>query len=289
MHDNRDEVLVVHLGGLGDVCLAESVFLSLLRHFGDRLAALGSRRFLDLFSTYFMKTYGVESRHWLYLFSEKLTGPDWRRIVFIGKDRQGAIRRRWASYSREELIFIDMYPEGSFPDPEKAAALPYERLHIEEYQLQQLQPFGVEPSRAEIIPGKPGPVILYPERGFAKAKWPPESFLALRDRLEGNKIETVVLKPAALNLPGEGMVIQELMKVKEFFGQGGIFVSNDSGMAHLAGACGLQTITIFTDFDPAAWHPRGRNISLKLNSDNVGIEAIGEILEDLLARQADRP
>ena len=37
-----DEVLVVHLGGLGDVCLSESVFLSLRRHFGDRLVALGN-------------------------------------------------------------------------------------------------------------------------------------------------------------------------------------------------------------------------------------------------------
>ncbi len=127
MQNNRDDILVVHLGGLGDVCLAESTFLSLQRHFGNCLAGLGNRRFLDLFGMYFTKTFGVESRHWLYLFSEKLTGPDWRRIVFIGKDRQGTIRKRWASYSREEFIFIDMYPEGSFPDTEKGTTSPYEK------------------------------------------------------------------------------------------------------------------------------------------------------------------
>lgn len=279
MHDNREEVLVVHLGGLGDVCLAESVFLSLARHFGHRLAALGNRRFLDLFGTYFMKTYGVESRHWLYLFSDKLTGPRWGRIVFIGKDRQGAIRKRWASYSREDVVFIDMYPEGSFPDPEEADALPHEDLHIEEYQLRQLGAFGIEHSKAQILTGNPGPVILYPERGSTKEKWPPENFLILRDRLEGEGMRTVVLKPAALDLPGEGIVIQELIEIRKFFGQGGIFVSNDSGMAHLAGACGLQTITIFTDFNPAVWHPRGRNISFKQGIDDVDPAAIARIIK----------
>jgi ADP-heptose:LPS heptosyltransferase len=44
-------------------------------------------------------------------------------------------------------------------------------------------------------------------------------------------------------------------------------VSNDSGMAHLAGASGLFTITIFTNFDPAIWHPRGSNIALVQGRD----------------------
>lgn len=289
MHNNYNDILVAHLGGLGDMCLAESVFLSLQRHFGNCLAGLGNRRFLDLFGTYFAKTYGVESRHWLYLFSENLTGPGWRRIVFVGKDRRGTIRKRWASYSREEMIFIDMYPEGSFPDPEMtAAALPYESVHIEEYQLRQLASFGIEPVKAGIVPKRPGRAILYPERGFAKAKWAPENFVALRDLLAGNKIGTVLLKPADLDLPGEGIVIEELSELKAFLSGGGIFVSSDSGMAHLAGACGLQTITVFTDFDPAIWHPRGQNISLRLNVDNISVEAVGDMVRDLLERQGQR-
>ncbi len=282
MPDSRAGVLVVHLGGLGDICLAESIFLSLRGHFGPCLVGLGNRRFFDLFPAYFTKTYGVESRHWLYLFSEKLTGADFRRIIFIGKDRQGSIRKRWAAYSREELIFIDMYPDGAFPGPgTKSSASPHERLHIEEYQLRQLRKFGIEPVRAGVGSAKPGPVILYPEKGFAKGKWPPEHFLALRDSLEKDETGTVVLKPADVEFPGESIVIHELAAVKELFSRGGIFVSNDSGMAHLAGACGLTTITVFTDFDPVVWHPRGNNISLKQGVDNVGPGAIARIIEAL--------
>lgn len=282
MHDSSAEVLVVHLGGLGDMCLAESTFLSLRSHFGTCLAGLGNRRFFDLFSTHFTKTYGVESRHWLYLFSEKLTGPDFRRIVFIGKDRQGNIRKRWASYSREELIFIDMYPEGSFLDSGMSAVpLPHESLHIEEYQLRQLGVFGVQPVKARAHLSGPGPVIVYPEKGFAKGKWPVENFLALRDLLVRDGRDTVVLRPADMELPGETVVIHELSKVKEFFSRGGVFVSNDSGMAHLAGACGLATITVFTDFDPAVWHPRGQNISLKQGIDDVSPAAIARMIKSL--------
>jgi ADP-heptose:LPS heptosyltransferase len=282
MHDSRAGVLIVHLGGLGDICLAESIFLSLHRHFGPCLAGLGNRRFLDLFGSYFTKAYGVESRHWLYLFSEKLTGPDFRRIIFIGKDRQGSIRKRWASYSREELIFIDMYPEGSFPDPRASAVpSPHERLHIEEYQLRQLGAFGIEPVKAGVGLSGPGPVILYPEKGFAKGKWPAENFLAVRDHLARDGIDTVVLRPADMELPGETIVIHELSKVKELFSRGGAFVSNDSGMAHLAGACGLATITVFTDFDPAVWHPRGQNISLKQGIDDVDPAAIARMIKAL--------
>ncbi len=99
----------------------------------------------------------------------------------------------------------------------------------------------------------------------------------------------MLLKPADLDIPGEGIVIHELLEIKEFFKGGGIFVSNDSGMAHLAGACGLQTITVFTDFDPAVWHPRGQNISLKLNIDDVSIAAVANIVQRMLRRQADQP
>ncbi len=290
MEDNYDEVLVVHLGGLGDICLAESVFFSLRRHFGDCLTALGNRRFFDLFGTYFTKTCGVESRHWLYLFSEKLTGPRWRRIVFIGKDRQGDIRRRWASYSREDLIFIDMYPDGSFPDPQATIhAPPGEAIHIEEYQLRQLEARGIAPEKAGIIPAAANRTILYPEKGFTKEKWAPENFIALANFLTEEGIDPIMLKPAGLDISCEALAIPELADVRNFFSEGGVFISNDSGMAHLAGVCGLSTITIFSDFEPAIWHPRGRNISLKQGVDAVNVPLIARIAFGFADREQMNP
>jgi hypothetical protein len=39
--------------------------------------------------------------------------------------------------------------------------------------------------------------------------------------------------------------------MKDFFIRGGVYLyPMTSGMAHLAGACGLYTVTIYYDFDP---------------------------------------
>ncbi|MDD3844801.1 MAG: glycosyltransferase family 9 protein [Syntrophorhabdaceae bacterium] len=283
----EDEVLVVHLGGLGDVCLAESLFLSLREHFGDRLVGLGNRRFLDLFSGYFKRTHGVESRHWLYLFSEKLAGPRWGRIIFIGKDRRGSIRRRWKAHSVAEPMFVDMYPDGSFdPPPEGEEAPPIEKAHIEDYQLDQLSRSGIKPRRKEITPKMGQRVILYPEQGFLKEKWPAENFVALRDLFRGRGADALLMRPPGLLLSAEGsLFLEDLADVKRLFDDGGIFVSNDSGMAHLAGACGLATVTIFTAFDPAIWHPRGRNISLRFGVDRVDARLVGEMIEETIKNQ----
>ena len=49
-------------------------------------------------------------------------------------------------------------------------------------------------------------------------------------------------------------------------------------MAHLAGASGLFTITIFAGFDPAIWHPRGRNISLVQGRDIPDLSFLEKII-----------
>ena len=282
---DKEEILLVHLGGLGDVCLSESVFLSLYRQYGDCLVALGNRRFLDLFVKYFRETRGVESRHWLYLFSDRLTGKSFRRIVFIGKDRQGSIRERWKAYSREKIIFVEMYPDTAF-DTRSAAgyrggAAEAGHTHIEDYQLEQLSSLGIEPVRKSIEENMSARVILYPEEGFRKEKWPVKEFAALFKAIKGLGMDVQFLRSAGLSVPLEdSLFIEDLSDVKKYFEKGGIFVSNDFGMAHLAGSCGLYTLTIFNEFDPLVWHPRGRNISLRTGIDDTGVGSITEMIKE---------
>jgi ADP-heptose:LPS heptosyltransferase len=263
----NSEILLIHLGGLGDVCLSESLFLSFQKQFGDCLVGLGNKRFLDLFKEYFVRVEGVESRRWLYLFSPKLAGPQWRRIIFIGKDRGGILRNRWQAHSKEEIIFVDMYPENAFtmsPPPCRPQEPGDTReMHIEDYQLAELMRYGIEPSRKTIFPKKSSRVIVYPEKGFEKEKWHPDNFVSLYRLLKARDLDVILLESLGLTINVDKKIFFEnLTEVEQFFSKGGIFVSNDSGMAHLAGSSGLFTITIFTGFDPAVWHPRGRNTSL---------------------------
>ena len=334
---HHDDVLLIHMGGLGDMCLSESTFLSLSKHFQKNISALGYPRFFKFFQGYFQTIYSIESAKWLHLFSDYPSETTWKRIVFIGKDRNGELRRRWQATSEEELIFIDMYPDNAFSavseelrvrssepgDEEKmgaeklrsskvegsqletqhsgkisryapsilrgsdatedGCAMPYAPLHIEDYQLIQLEHYGIRPIKKDITSRPRNRVILYPEIGVTKSKWHHENFIEIYHSFKKRGIEAYILESLGLDLAIQDKIsIEDLVAVQTFFYDGGILVSNDSGMAHFAGICGLLTITIFNDFDPAIWHPRGENISLRLGIDQVDVPELEALIMQLV-------
>jgi len=272
----NSEVLFIHMGGLGDVCLSESLFFSLSRHFKDSLVACGIRRFINLFPDYFSRIENIESAKWLFLFSQNPSDITWDRIIFTGKDRHGSLRSRLSRHSRNPFIFIDMYPQ------EKSEEV---YMHVEDYQLKQLLRYNIEPIKKEIHQIKSERIILYPERGFKKEKWGYNNFIELYRTFLDRGIDTFLLEPFDTEkTTDDSIAIKDLKDVKTFFSEGGVFVSNDSGMAHLAGACGLSTVTIFTDFDPCVWHPRGRNISLRNSGGSLGIDYVLDSVYKMLKK-----
>ena len=319
-HMNNKEILLIHLGGLGDMCLSESTFLSFSRHFNKNIVAVGYKRFLNLFHEYFAGVHSIESRNWLYLFSKIPSDTTWQRIVFIGKDRAGRLRKRLQRLSKEPLIFIDMYPESAFGVEQRAESdqpsnlsnhkpcgigkskgqgvkdssgfktleplnpRTLEPFHVEDYQLMQLGQYGIQVIKKEIQPRLSKRVIIYPEMGFKKAKWHHENFIKLYWLLKSKNVDVYILEPLSIKLElKEKISFQELPDIRDFFKGGGIFVSNDSGMAHLAGICGLFTITLFTDYDPEIWHPRGHYITLQQGVDQINVPTIEARIIELLA------
>ena len=270
------EILLVHPGGLGDLCLSESTFLSLASHFGPRLVGIGYQRFFTLFCQYFSRIERFDSRQWLPLFVGDVPPGQCEQVILIGKDRQGNFRKNLQAISRERLIFIDMYPSED-------KAIP---VHVEEYQLNQLESFGINAQWKEIIPQIGKTVILYPEAGYKKRKWPKENFLSLFHELAAKGIDVEILRQEGLDLDIDRQVFfHDVKEVRDYFSSGGIFVSNDSGVAHLAGMSGLQTITLFTDHNPAVWRPRGRNISLRPGSNEANAESLLAHINSILGRQ----
>jgi len=268
----EDEILLIHMGGLGDVCLSESTFNSLSLFFSGEIVALGVRRYLLLFSNYFKAVEDIGSKEWLFLFSEEKKGVRWRRVILVGKDRKGLLREALKHYSEEDIVFIDMYPDCK-------------KVHVEDYQLEQLSVYGIPRSKREVIPNIKPLIILYPEKGLRKRKWSFDNFIELRERLREKKIPTLWLRQRELPCPDtEAFEIEDLLELKKFLeNRGGIFVSNDSGIAHLAGSCGLYTITIFLDADPEIWHPRGKNISISAEKGVVEPEEVEKAILNVLS------
>ncbi|MCX5817882.1 MAG: hypothetical protein NTX75_16840 [Proteobacteria bacterium] len=308
---HHDEILLIHLGGLGDMCLSESTFLSLSAHFNKNIVALGYTRFLRLFEGYFKRIERIESARWLPLFSQYTPDITWERIIFIGKDREGALREKWGRMSREPMIFIEMYPEeqgsrvqgvikagfegsrvpgvGGKEKGELRIANCEAKYHVEDFQLMQLGQYGIEAKKKEITPNLSRRVILYPEKGFKKEKWHYENFVRLYHSLKSKGIDVHMLKSMGLETDvKEAVFFEELTEVRAFFEKGGIFVSNDSGMAHLAGMCGLHTITIFNDFDPDIWRPRGSGITFRYGKDRVDVPFVTSKILEAIENNARR-
>ena len=296
---DNNKILLIHLGGLGDMCLSESTFLSLSEHFGKNIEALGYTRFLKLFEEYFAQINRIESVKWLHLFSDYPLDIIYKQIIFIGKDREGILRQRWRKFSREPVIFIEMYPENQFisdsssqiinENKDLPAAMSNESkpdiIHVEDYQLAQLGQYGIKAIKKQIKPALSRRVVLYPETGFQKRKWPLENFIELYELLKAKDMEVCILEPLGMNLDIRNKVsLQELPDVASFFKEGGVFFSNDSGMAHLAGINGLFTITIFIDFEPLMWHPRGRFHAFKKDRDIINIPVIENKIIEITAQ-----
>jgi ADP-heptose:LPS heptosyltransferase len=264
--DQKSEILVIHPGGLGDACLSESTFLSLRHHFGDRLRAVGNRRVLAQFSEYFVQIDSIDSRSWMPLFTDCAHDRRWQTIVLIGKDRSSGLRQRLQGLA-ENVVFVETYPDR-------------ERIHVEEYQLRQLPHWAIKPLRKECQPRIGNRLILYAEGACQKAKWPPARFLELYEALKEAGAPVCTIRARELSLRGFDVALpDDLGEVADFFGSGGLFFSNDSGMAHFAARCGLYPLTIFSDTDPVVWHPR---TGLVLTSEK-GSPTVPEVLDFILS------
>ncbi len=232
------ETLLIHLGGLGDVCLSESTFYSLVSHFKKSVDVLGYKRFLELFGGYFERVHSVDERQWLWLFSDFPCDKRWKRTVLIGKDKSGEMRRRLNAVSTEPPWSIDMYPDE-------------EKIHVEAYQLSQLHELGVEALEKQIEPRLADRVILYPEHSRGKRKWPYDHFLSLFDMLKARGIDGTLLEAPEVEHPVEDSVrFEQLKDTAAFFKDGGIFFPTTQASRTSQARAAWQPLPSFTTSIP---------------------------------------
>jgi heptosyltransferase-2 len=140
-------------------------------------------------------------------------------------------------------------------------------------------PYADYAPRAEVareldLPGAPY-LCLMPGSVWASKAWPREHFLALARRARAEGLEVVVLGAAgerevcdyaaqdgARNLCGRTTLVQAAAWLRGARAA----VGNDSGLSHLAAACGTPTLALYGATDPAGSGPWGpRTLTLRLD------------------------
>ncbi len=123
----------------------------------------------------------------------------------------------------------------------------------------------------------PGFLAVHPGSGSPGKNWPLDRFAAAARALCGGRPWLFARGPAEEALPSPPGAIDArgwpLRVLAAALSGAGLFLGNDSGVAHLAAACGARTLALFGPTDPARWGPVGPAVGT--------LRAPGGVLEDL--------
>ncbi len=124
---------------------------------------------------------------------------------------------------------------------------------------------------------------MHPGSGSPAKDWPFDRFVEAARRLSPGRPWLLVLGPAEDDVapPADALVARglPLRRLGAVVARAGLFLGNDSGVAHLAAACGTTTLSLFGPTDPAQWSPVGRAVrTLRAATGRVNDLEVDEVV-----------
>ena len=276
-------MLVVHMGGLGDFLLCCPALECLARDFVLELLGRPARLELAIAGGIAEKAHNIESSGFESLF----VAPDdtirallaqFDAAVVWMRDEDGALKRAIQSCG--------------VPDVRAFPGLPPENWsrHASEYYLEQLGLSDSKPFRLALSRKKDGgDVVIQPGSGSERKNWPLERFITLAETLEsrGRPVHWCVgPAEAGMTLPENARVFSpdSPIGLARWLSEARAYVGNDSGVTHLAAACGVRTTAIFGPTNPWVWAPIGANVQVLHGdpwpSEQAVVESVWESLQE---------
>jgi heptosyltransferase-3 len=138
--------------------------------------------------------------------------------------------------------------------------------------------FALEPRDANPA----GPILLHPGSGSTHKNWPRERWLTL---LEGLRHPvTLILGEAeasqwqAADLPHLPRLANETLEtLVHHLRRCRLFLGHDSGISHLAAACGAPSILLFGPTDPAVWAPPAPHVRVLRHGPDLASIPVDEV------------
>ncbi len=287
-------ILIVHQGAIGDFILSLPA-LEALHHFylEAKFTFLAHSNILELIRArpYFKNVFDCNSSHWAPLYSQggKLASRNLESLlqvdsVFVfGRSSSQLLVNNLTDNLVKPVHRIDPFPEVDFGSD------------LTEYQCLQLEKIGIPaipppeaiiaPARQDILEAhaflrqnlssKDRLILLHPGSGSPKKLWSPLGWLSMINRLSSEKN----LRFALLQGPADAEIVHHLRsqletitpimvvnwplgKLAALISEAPLYLGNDSGVTHLAAACGTPTIALFGPTDPQIWAPRGPRVKI---------------------------
>ncbi len=289
-----NSILIVHQGAIGDFILSLPAVEAIHRLYPEaHFTFIAHRAIVEIIHRrpYFKQVFDLSDRYWTSLYSLEGTLPTGvhdllpqvkTTFVFGGPASQ-IIADNLADHFGNPAHRID-----PFPEPDLC-------LGVGEYQCRQLEKLSIPatpppeaiiaPSHRDVLEARDfvsrnfGPrdrvVLLHPGSGGKQKLWAVAGWLSVINKLSAHPD----IRFALLQGPADAGIVQRLRsqlqsnsaillenwqlgKLAALMRQGDLYLGNDSGITHLAAACGIPTIALFGPTDPQIWGPQGPQVSI---------------------------
>ncbi len=138
-------------------------------------------------------------------------------------------------------------------------------------------------------------VVVHPGSGSEKKCWPVQNFLEIVGRLSQKGIKgalvtgeaeermEALIEKTALPQGWSCLRSPSLVPLAGLLQEADLYLGNDSGITHLAAACGTEGVALFREEFVSAWRPYGRVHLLSAASlEEISVDSVWETISRLL-------
>jgi len=273
--------LVYHAGALGDFVTTLPAMTAWRRlHKGERMLFLGKPAFAALALPAFDEVLDAESSLCAPLFRAETSLPDQLVTRLSGVTSALAFARspsalveRLTSVGVRSILRQDPFPSTPTPIVDYHLSLFPDLAFTAEERVPRVDTSGSAHSSAEAA------IVIHPGSGSARKNWPVQRFAELaRDLASRGERVSWIVGPAeeGIALPADARAWREpdLRVLAASLARCRLYIGNDSGVTHLAAACGCPTVVLFGGSEPRVWLPLGARVaaveSLSMDGISVG-------------------
>jgi ADP-heptose:LPS heptosyltransferase len=205
------------------------------------------------------------------------------------RERIGFDPARWGARDRAGLTRAVAYPEGLRHQSEISLAL---ARAVGADRVPGLPHYVPDPALIARAPA--GAVYLHPGAGKVKNRWAAEGFASVARELLARGADvrlidgpqdagTVGAVHAALGAELPVVRGETIPMLAARFARAALYVGNDTGPLHLAGATGCPTVGIYGWTDPAEWAPVGATVrSVRAADHSLASVKARDVLDTVL-------
>jgi heptosyltransferase-3 len=289
-------VLVLRGGALGDFIVTLPALAALRAHWPAariELAGNAAAAALALHRGLIDAAHPQHGAQWAGLYGEGPLPPafeawlaEFDLIVNFWPDPDGDLGRRFPLRASQRYLSAPAWP----------AVAPAAR-----HYLDALAPLGVGAGQLHFAlspqtgvsppPGPTAPIVIHPGSGSPKKNWPADRWREVIREL-GQPVVLVLGEAEAStwpDLPAEAIAWRncELETLIAGLAGGGLFLGHDSGIGHLAAACGRTCVLLFGPTEPAMWAPPSPRGTVLRGGGQLADLGVPEVLAAVRAKLSD--